>query len=285
MKTNESSTHWETKVSQRSNLLTLNLRDIWQYRDLVLSFVKRDFVSFYKQTILGPLWYLIQPLASSVILYVIFTKVARLPTGNVPPFLFYLTGNLMWIYFSENVIKTSETFIQNANIFGKVYFPRLTVPVSISISNLITFAIQFGLFVGFYVYDRLSRDYSVPAVNFVFLPFVIMHLAVNSLSVGVIISALTTKYRDLRFTLKFGIQLWMFASPIAYSANQVPTEYLSLYMLNPISPATEGLRHIFFGNSILSFEHLLATAIQTVVLLLLAVLLFNRVEKTFMDTI
>lgn len=274
-----------TTIRPHASLWTLNLREAWQYRDLILSFVKRDFVSFYKQTILGPLWYLIQPLASSVILYVIFTKIAKLTTANIPPFLFYLTGNLMWIYFSENIIKTSETFIQNASIFGKVYFPRLTVPISISISNLITFAIQFALFIVFYAYDRYSRDYSVPAINFLFLPPLVLQLVLNSFSVGVIISALTTKYRDLRFTLKFGIQLWMFASPIAYSSQQVPGEYLSWYMLNPVSPAIEGLRHIFFGTSVLSPNHLIATAIQTIALFLIAVLLFNRVEKTFMDTI
>lgn len=278
-------THWRTTISPQHSFFRLNLRDIWTYRDLVLSFVKRDFVAFYKQTILGPIWYLIQPLASSVILYLIFNKIANLPTGNIPPFLFYLSGNLIWIYFSENIVKTSETFIQNANIFGKVYFPRLTVPISISISGLISFFIQFLLFTGFYIPYAIGSNSPFPGLKLLLFPLVILHLATSSFAVGVIISSLTNKYRDLRFTLKFGIQLWMFASPIAYSVMQVPEKYRDLFMLNPVTVAIEGFRYIFFGETVVNFYHINISSGLVILLFFLSVLLFNRVEKTFMDTV
>lgn len=276
---------WDVVIKPQSSLLNLHLTDLWRYHDLILSFIKRDFVSFYKQTILGPIWYIIQPVASSIILYIVFNKIANLPTGNIPPFLFYFSGNLLWIYFSENIIKTSETFIQNANIFGKVYFPRLTVPVSISFSGLIAFFIQFALFLGFYIHFLLKTGSSGPGIRILFLPAIILQLIINSFSAGIIIAALTNKYRDLRFTLKFGIQLWMFASPIAYSTSQVPAQYLNLYMLNPVTPAIEGFRNIFFGTGIITTEQLTVSVFTSVFLCFVGLILFNRVEKTFMDTV
>lgn len=285
MKPPEESLHWQTVIRPRSGMFRFNFIELWRYRDLVFSFVKRDFVAFYKQTFLGPLWYLIQPLASSLILYIVFTRIARLPTGGVPPFIFYLSGNLLWIYFSENIIRTSETFVQNAKIFGKVYFPRLAVPVSVSISGLISLAIQFGLFLIFYVQYVMDSGITIHWSNFAFLPLVILQLIIGSFSIGLLISALTTKYRDLSFTLKFGIQLWMFASPIAYDAGQVPRQYLDLYMVNPVAPAIEGFRYAFFGHTNLDSSQLILTGITTICLFFLSVIVFNRVEKTFIDNV
>lgn len=274
-----------TLIQPRSNLFQLRLFDLWRYRDLVLSFVKRDFVSFYKQTLLGPLWYLIQPLASSIILYIVFTKIARVPTAGIPPFLFYLSGNLLWIYFSENIIRTSETFLQNANIFGKVYFPRLTVPVSVSLSGLISFGLQFSLFIAFYLQYAVTGQISLEPLRLMLLPLVILHLIMNSFSIGLLIAGLTNKYRDLRFTLKFGMQLWMFGSPIAYATSQVPPEFLNAYMLNPVTPAIEGFRYIFFGNSLLTMDHVLLSSGITLLLFFVSLILFNRIERTFVDNV
>lgn len=276
---------WENRNHPTSGNSLLNLAEIWRYRDLVISFVKRDFVSFYKQTLLGPLWYLIQPVASSVILYVVFTKVARLPTSDIPPFLFYLSGNVLWIYFSENIIRTSETFLQNASIFGKVYFPRLTVPVSVSISGLIAFGLQFLLFLGFYIKSIAAGNLLFDPMRLLFLPLVILHLVLNSFSIGLLIAGLTNKYRDLRFTLKFGMQLWMFGSPIAYATTQVPREFLNAYMINPVTPAIEGFRYIFFGQSMLTSDHILLSAGITLFLLFASLIIFNRIERTFVDNV
>lgn len=272
-------------IDSKTRIFHLNISELWQYKDLIYYFVKRDFVSFYKQTILGPLWYLVQPIVSSVVLFVVFTKIAKLPTGNVPPFLFYLSGNILWMYFSENLNRTSDTFIVNSSIFGKVYFPRLTVPISTTLSGLISFFIQYVLFLFVYIYYYFQNQ--IPFFNFLifFTPFVVLYLALISFSFGIMISSLTTKYRDLRFILKFGIQLWMFASPIAYSIDQVPGKYLDLYLLNPITPVIESFRYLYFNNTVLTSGDLVRNFSINGAVLFVSILLFNRVEKSFMDTV
>ncbi|TGN18293.1 ABC transporter permease [Leptospira idonii] len=272
-------------IDSKTRIFHLNLSELWQYKDLIYYFVKRDFVSFYKQTILGPLWYLVQPIVSSVVLFVVFTKIAKLPTGTVPPFLFYLSGNILWMYFAENLNRTSDTFIVNSSIFGKVYFPRLTVPISTTLSGLISFFIQYALFLSVYAYYYFQNQVPFFTVWIFLTPFAVLYLALISFSFGIMISSLTTKYRDLRFILRFGIQLWMFASPIAYSIQQVPKHYLSIYMLNPITPVIEGFRFIYFQNTLLTLDDLLCNFIINGTVLVLSILLFNRVEKSFMDTV
>jgi lipopolysaccharide transport system permease protein len=281
----ENNLSFEKVITSRNNILYFDFSELWKYRDLVYYFTKRDFVSFYKQTILGPIWYLVQPVVSSFVLYVVFSKIANLPTDGIPPFLFYLSGNLLWMYFSENLNRTSDTFIVNSSIFGKVYFPRLTVPISTTISGLISFVIQFILFISVYFYYYQNGDLVGFNLLILLTPFLVFYLAMVSFSFGLIVSSLTTKYRDLKFVLKFGIQLWMFASPIAYSTAQVPKEYLYIYMLNPITPIIEAFRFLFFNSSILTSEHILINMISSFVIFIISILLFNRVEKSFMDTV
>lgn len=281
----EENSKWDLVIEPRSGWFDLKLRELWKYRDLTALFIKRDFVTFYKQTVLGPVWYVLQPLFTTLVFTIVFGRIAQIPTDGVPPFLFYLAGNVMWLYFSENVKKASETFILNSQIFGKVYFPRMTVPISIVISNLVQFTIQFALFVGIYFYFYAQGSELRPNIWLLALPLLILQMAAFGLGVGIIISALTTKYRDLRFALTFGIQLWMYASPVVYPASQVPAKYLDLYMLNPMAPIIECFRFMFIGAATVSVEQIATGAVITVLVLFGGVLLFNRVEKTFMDTV
>lgn len=276
---------FDQKISSETNLLNFNLSELWRYKDLIYYFTKRDFISFYKQTVLGPLWYLVQPIVSSFVLYVVFTRIANLSTGGIPPFLFYLSGNMLWMYFSENINRTSDTFIVNASVFGKVYFPRLTVPISTTISGLISLGIQFIIFSMAFVYFYFDILTEVLTFRMLLFPILIIYLSIVSFSFGILISSLTTKYRDLKFVLKFGLQLWMFASPIAYSTSQVPEKYLDYFMLNPITPIIEVFRFLFFQSSPLSMYHIIFNLVFVFGLLVVSLLLFNRVEKSFMDTV
>ncbi len=281
----EEHSKWDLIIEPRSSWFDLRLRELWKYRDLTALFIKRDFVTFYKQTILGPLWYVLQPLFTTLVFTVVFGRIAQIPTDGVPPFLFYLAGNVMWLYFSENVKKASETFILNSQIFGKVYFPRMTVPVSIVVSNLVQFAIQFVLFLSIYFYFFYQGSDLRPSLWLLALPLLVLQMAAFGLGVGIIISALTTKYRDLRFALTFGIQLWMYASPVVYPASQVPAKYLDIYMLNPMAPIIECFRFMFIGAATVSSQQIGIGIGITVLVLFGGVLLFNRIEKTFMDTV
>jgi lipopolysaccharide transport system permease protein len=258
---------------------------LWHYRDLILLFVRRDFIAIYKQTILGPLWYLIQPLLTTLVFWVIFDRVARLSTDGLPPVLFYLSGVIVWRYFADCLQKTSNTFLGNARLFGKVYFPRLTVPVSIVISNLISFAIQFALFACFWMYYQKHGAHIELRASIVLLPLLVLQMAALGLGCGIIISSLTTKYRDLAQLVGFGVQLWMFATPVVYPASIVPEKWHWLLSINPMFSILETFRYTLMGVGSINVADSLLSMVMTVFLLAAGVLLFSRVEKNFMDVV
>jgi lipopolysaccharide transport system permease protein len=276
---------WTLVIRPKRNLFDLRLSELWQYRDLIGLFVRRDFVSVYKQTILGPLWYIIQPILTTVIFTIIFGRIAKLSTDGLPQFLFYLSGTVVWTYFSDCLTKTSNTFITNAQLFGKVYFPRLAVPISILISNLITFVIQFVLFLGFMAYYWLKGTGVHPNIWVLFTPVLLLLMAGLGLGFGIIVSSLTTRYRDLRFLVAFGVQLWMYVTPVIYPVSSIPERFRLLIEANPLTSILEAFRYAYLGSGMLNIPNLGYTAIFTLVVLAVGTLLFNRVEATFMDTV
>ena len=276
---------WDLIIQAKRSLFDLRLNDLWRYRDLVMLFVRRDFVSVYKQTILGPLWYLIQPLLTTITFSFIFGSVARLPTDGLPPFLFYMSGTLVWSYFASCLTKTSDTFITNANLFGKVYFPRLAVPVSILISNLITLAIQFALFLLFMAYFALRGSILQPNIWILLTPILMLIMAGLGLGLGIIVSSLTTKYRDLRFLVQFGVQLLMYATPVIYPVSSVPAGFQWVIKANPMTPMVEAFRYAFLGSGALDLGQLLYSSGFMLATLAVGAVIFNRVEATFMDTV
>ncbi|MCL5612403.1 MAG: ABC transporter permease [Chloroflexi bacterium] len=276
---------WDMIIRPQRAWWDLRLGDLWRYRDLIWLLVWRDFVAAYKQTILGPLWYLISPIISSVVFTVIFSNVAKLPTDGLPPFLFYMAGNTIWGYFASCLTSTSNTFVANAGIFGKVYFPRLIIPISVVISNLISFGIRFGVFVLFLLYFLFSGSDLHPNLYILLLPVLLIVIAGTGLGLGVIASSLTTKYRDLQQLLGFGVQLIMYASPVIYPLSTVPANWRWLLLANPMTPIIEIFRYSFLGVSSLEPVYLFYSAVFMFVVLLIGVLIFNRVENTFMDTV
>ena len=248
-------------------------------------FVKRDFVTFYKQTILGPLWYIIQPLVNTIIFTIIFGKFAKIPTDGIPPFLFYMSGTIVWGYFSACLTGTSNTFVSNAQIFGKVYFPRLAVPVSVVITGLFQFAIQFVIFLVFYLYFWLNGSKLEPNLLILLLPLIILQMSILSLGFGILISSLVTKYRDLTFAMTFGVQIWMYLTPVVYPLTQVPEHYRIYYALNPMVSIVESFRAMFLGANSLEIEHIIISVITTLLVLFLGIIMFSKIEKNFMDTI
>jgi len=280
-----SSEDWDLVIRPRTGWFDLHLAEVWRYRDLVMLFVRRDFVSQYKQTILGPLWFIIQPLLTTLTFTLLFGNIAKLSTDGLPKMLFYLSGITAWNYFSDCLMKTSETFNANSNIFGKVYFPRLAVPVSIVISNLIKFGIQLGLFLCFYFYF-LARGFAIhPTKALLLLPGLILLMAALGLGSGIIVSSLTTRYRDLRFLVQFGTQLLMYSTPVIFPLSRLPREYRWIMLANPMTPVIETFRYAFLGAGTFSWTHLGISAAVTLVILVAGVMLFNHVEKTFMDTV
>lgn len=276
---------WDLIITSRKKWYDLQLADVWRYRDLIALFVRRDFVSRYKQTILGPLWFIIQPLITSLVFTVIFGNIARLPTDGLPQYLFYLSGNVMWGYFSTCLTGTSDTFIANAGIFGKVYFPRLVMPLSIIISNLLSFAIQFVFFLGFYLFFYLQGA-AINLTEWAFtLPLLILLMAGLGLGFGIIISSMTTKYRDLRYLVTFGVSLWMYATPVIYPVSSIPEKWRWVAAINPITPIIETFRAGFLGAGNASWASLAYSAGFMFVVMFIGVVIFNRVEKTFIDTV
>jgi lipopolysaccharide transport system permease protein len=272
-------------IRPKTGWFDLHLADLVRYRDLVMLFVRRDFVSQYKQTVLGPLWFIIQPLLTTLTFTVIFGNLAQLSTDGLPKVLFYLSGVTAWSYFADCLTKTSETFNANSAIFGKVYFPRLAVPVSIVISNLIRFGIQLGLFLGFYVYF-LARGTAIHATQALWLlPLLILLMAALGLGGGIIVSSMTTRYRDLRFLVQFGVQLLMYSTPVIYPLSKIPEHYRWIMLANPMTSIIETFRYAFLGTGVFSWMNLGYTAGCAAALLAAGVLLFNHVEKTFMDTV
>lgn len=277
--------HWDLIIYPQRAWWDLRLGEIWKYRDLIRLLVWRDFVAAHKQTILGPLWYVIQPITSTIVFTVIFDRVARLPTDGLPPFLFYMAGTTIWNYFSTCLTSTSNTFSGNAGLFGKVYFPRLVVPLSVVIANLVSFGIRFGIFVIFLVYFFLSGAPIMPNLWILILPVLLLIMAGLGLGLGIIISSLTTKYRDLQQLLGFGLQLMMYGSPVIYPLSLVPAQWRWLLLANPVTPIVEVFRLAFLGTSTLTPIYLLYSFGFMLVVLAIGVLIFNRVENTFMDTV
>jgi lipopolysaccharide transport system permease protein len=277
--------NWTMIIRPQRHWLDMRLAELWRFRDLIALFVWRDFVAYYKQTILGPLWYLIQPLLTTLTFTVIFGRLAGLSTDGLPQFLFYMAGTVVWSYFSSCLMKTSNTFTANAGIFGKVYFPRLTVPISILISNLITLAIQFALFLGFMAYFGLFGAAIRPNAWILLTPLFLFLMAGLGLGFGIIVSSLTTRYRDLQFLVTFGVELWMFATPVIYPLSQVPEKYRWIILANPMTSILESFRYAYLGAGIVNGMHLLYSFCFMIVVLMIGVLIFNRVERTFMDTV
>ena len=281
---------WTTIIRPRRHWLDLRLGELARYRDLILLLVKRDFTVMYKQTILGPAWAIIQPLLTTIIFTVVFGNIAALPTDSMPPFLFYMCGSIAWQYFAGCLNNTSSTFVRNAKLFGKVYFPRLCMPVATVISQLINYIIQFALFLVFLVYYATRQNPVVhPNLRLIALtPLMLLQMAMLGLGFGIIVSALTTKYRDLQMLVGFGVHLWMYATPVTYPASMIMTKYpglMGLYMLNPMTPVIELFRAAYLGVDGFDFRYCWPSLLVTLGVLVVGVILFSRTEKTFMDTV
>ena len=268
--------------------LTLNIAELWQYRDLLFLLVYRDFAARYKQTILGPAWFVLQPLLTALVFTVIFGGVAKIPTDGAPPVLFYLAGLLGWSYFAQTLQGTSGTFIANANLFGKVYFPRLIVPLSLVASNLLAFALQLAMFLCFWAYYKFLTPAGAAfgmTGAVLFLPLVVLQVAAASLGVGIWVSASTAKYRDFSHLVGFLVQVWLYATPVIYPLSQIPERWRWLFVLNPMTMPVETIKSMFLGRGLLAAGDIALSAAVTVAVLVSGVLVFNRVEKTFVDTI
>ena len=279
---------WDIEITAKGGWFDLNIKDVWHYRDLLWLLVRRDFVSFYKQTILGPLWFFIQPLFTTIIYTFIFGKLAAIPTDGLPQPLFYLAGITAWNYFADCLTKTSTVFTANAGLFGKVYFPRLIVPLSIVVSNLIRFAVQmilFFLMMGIYAVKGASIQ---PNAYLFLFPILLLLMAMLGLGLGMIISALTTKYRDLGFLVTFGIQLMMYLTTVIYPLSAVKAKfphYQWLVEYNPMTPIIEAFRYGFLGQGTFTLLSLVITTVITILIMLAGIIIFNRVERNFIDTV
>jgi lipopolysaccharide transport system permease protein len=277
--------HWTEVIESRRGLLDLRLKEVWRYRDLLLLLVKRDFVATYKQTILGPIWFFLQPILTTLTFTLIFGRIAGLSTDGIPQMLFYLAGITLWNYFSECLNRTANVFKDNAQVFGKVYFPRLVMPRSIVVSNLIKLGIQFSLFLGIWAYFLLTNDKVHPNAAALLTPVLIVIMGALGLGFGMIISAMTTKYRDLVFLLTFGVQLLMYATPIIYPMSEIGPKYRWLIMANPMSSIIETFRYGFTGSGTFSLQGLAYSAGFAVAVVILGTIIFNKVERSFMDTV
>lgn len=277
--------NWSLVIRPQRAWWDLRLGELWRYRDLVWLFVWRDFVAYYKQTILGPLWYLIQPILTTGVFTIIFGNIAQLSTDGLPPFLFYLAGNTVWTYFSASLTSTSSTFTSNAGLFGKVYFPRLVIPLSIVFSQIISFGLRFLVFLGFLIYFMASGSDVYPNWWILLMPIHIVIMAGLGLGMGIIVSSLTTKYRDLQQLVGFGAQLLMYGTPVIYPLSSITGGWRWLILANPMTPVVETFRLAFLGTSAMSPAYLLYSLAFTFLVLLIGVLIFNRVENNFMDTV
>lgn len=279
---------YELVIRPTKGWLQVDFAEIWRYRDLLYLLVHRDFVAKYKQTILGPAWFVLQPLMMTFVFTIIFSRVARIPTDGLPPILFYLTGLLGWSYFAQTFQNASGTLVNNAALFGKVYFPRLIVPMAGVVSNLLAFGLQLGtllvVWTGFKLFGDAGAKFHMTGAVF-WLPLVVVQIAALSLGVGLWLTALTSKYRDFAFLTPIMVQIWMYATPVIYPLSQIPEKWRSLAALNPMVMPTETIRYMFLGQGSLSGGHMAISAGVTVLLLVTGLLVFNRVEKTFVDTV
>ena len=277
--------YWDIIIRPKRHLFDIDLKDLWEYRDLLMMFVKRDIVTVYKQTILGPIWFFVQPIMTTFIYIVVFGNIAGLPTDGIPKQLFYLSGVIMWNYFSECFSQTSDTFRQNASLFGKVYFPRLIAPLSKVISGLIKFGIQSLLFLGVYLYV-MSKNSLVRPTSWIFLtPFLVLLMAMMGLAFGIIFTSLTAKYRDLRFLMQFGVQLLMYASPVIYPISTLQGRIREVMLLNPIAYVLEGFKYAFLGAGLHNAWGMLYATLFTLLMLGIGIVVFNKTEQNFMDTV
>lgn len=275
-----------TDISSEHRMLNLNLREVWQYRDLIWLFTKRTFTVTYKQTVLGPAWLFLNPLISSIIYAVVFGGIAGIGTDGIPSILFYMCSNAIWIFFSSCVNKNATTFTANANVFGKVYFPRLTIPVSNVISSVIQFGIQMLMVLALLVYYVVVGAVHPNWQAWLTIPLALLHLGLLGLGCGIIISSLTTKYRDLAILVTFGVQLWMYITPIVYPMSQLGDGLLkTILMINPVTAPVEMLRYAILGQGTIMPVYLAISAVITIIVVLFGIMIFNKVEKTFMDTV
>jgi len=276
---------WDLVIKGHTSLFDLKFDDLWRYRDLLFMFVKRDFVSFYKQTVLGPLWFFIQPIFTTIVFTFVFGNLAGISTDGLPQYLFYLSGITAWNYFSDCLNKTSTVFRDNASIFGKVYFPRLIMPLSIIVSNLIRFAVQLSLLLCMMAYFGIKgADFHVTYAIFLF-PVLVLMMALLGLGAGLIITALTTKYRDLTFLVTFGVQLLMYGTTVIYPLSAAPAQYKSIIELNPMTGIIEAFRYAFLGKGEFTVWSIGYSAVFTIVILFLGIIIFNKTEKNFVDTV
>ncbi len=276
---------WTIEIKPKKKWLDVDLKGLWRYRDLYYMYVKRDIVTVYKQTILGPLWFLIQPILTTIMFMFIFGGLAKISTDGMPQPLFYMSGILLWNYFSAAFLSSSNVFTANASVFGKVYFPRLVVPLSAITSNLIKFGIQLLLFIAIYIYYAIMGANMVISWTIMFFPILIIIIALLAMSGGLIISALTTKYRDLTQLVAFGIQLFMYLTPVVYPLSASPEKYKPFIEANPLTPIFESFRYSCMGCGEFNWNGLLYSLIFLIVSLFLSVIIFNRVERNFMDTV
>ena len=277
---------WDLIIRPKSNLFDINLKEVWQYRDLLLMFIKRDFAAQYKQTILGPLWHFIQPLFTTLVFVVVFSKIAAISTDGLPPLLFYLSGITIWNYFSSCLIATSSTFVSNSYIFGKVYFPRLVMPISVVLSNMVKFCIQLLLVISVMIWYAINGVSFQLSATLLYIPMLLVMMAGMGLGLGIIISSLTTKYRDFTVLVTFGVQLLMYATPVVYPMSAVNNQNLKFWLsINPLAPIIEAFRFALLGTGSFESLQLLYSAIFICVVMIVGFLMFGKVEKTFMDTV
>lgn len=276
---------WTEEIVSEKSLFSVNLKEVWHYRDLLFLLVKRDFIVFYKQTILGPIWFFVQPILTTIIYVIIFGQVAKLSTDGLPQMAFYLSGVTIWSYFSDVLNKTATVFQSNASIFGKVYFPRLIMPLAIVFSGLMKFLVQFTLFVSVVFYFTFVKGTINPNLWILTTPFLLLLMAAFALGLGMIFSSMTTKYKDLTMLLSFGVQLFMYVTPVVYTVTSIPSKYKFIVRFNPLTSIFECFRYGYLGAGHFQPITLVYSAISIFVLLAVGVVIFNRVEKSFMDTV
>lgn len=280
--------NWDIEITRKNNLFELKLKDVWHYRDLLILLVRRDFVAFYKQTILGPIWFFVQPVITIITYTIIFGNLAGIPVDGLPKPLFYLAGTIIWNYFADCLTKTSTVFKDNAAMLGKVYFPRLIMPLSVVLSNLIKFAVQLVLFIFLFILFRIKGEVTMPNAFILLFPLLVLLIAAQGLGLGMIISAVTTKYRDLTFIVSFGVPLLMYTTTVIYPLSVVLQKYHSyswLIKLNPVTAVIETFRYGFLGKGSFSWDLLAYCIVITIILLITGTIIFNRVEKNFVDTV
>lgn len=280
--------HWDIIIKPKSKTFSLNLDEVWKYRDLVVMYIRRDIVTMYKQTILGPLWYVIQPIFSTIMMMFVFGGIASIPTDGIPQPVFYLSGIMMWNYFSECLGRSSGTFSGNAGVFSKVYFPRLVVPISGLISTLVKLAIQIGLFVCVYLYFYTSDGSLQPNITLLLFPYLLFITAIMAFGIGILISSMTTKYRDLAYFFGFIVSLWMYITPIAYPLSEVASKagnYAWIVEYNPMTPIVEAIRYSCTGAGVFSWDGILYSSVVAVVMSILGIWIFNKIERRFIDTV